>query len=245
MFQRVGKIFFIITTMIVLILGTTQWMRGKNAFSLKNVKIKGTKLLNRNELLQQAHIEYERDIFDLEVQQIEDCLKQNPMIKNVNVVRQIPSTIKIEVKERELVGILFVRSKMFGLDESGCVVTNIDPHLGYDLPIISGIDAGNDAITIQQKISEKMPQLGPLLNYVKKVDPLLFHRISEIAYHSKTGCVMYLRTMTIPVILGMGDFKSKIQRLSFSLPQIEKDFAWKDVAYINLSFDSQVVVKRK
>lgn len=245
MFQRVGKVFFIITTLIVLVLGTAQWMRGKNAFSLKNVKIKGTKLLNQNVLLQQANIEYERDIFDLEVHQIEDRLKKNPMIKDVNVVRQIPSTIKIEVKERELVGILCVDSKMVGLDADGYVIPQLEPYMGYDLPIISGIHSKEGVKKIQQEVFKRIPQVGPCLSYVRKIDPLLFHRISEIAYHSKAGLVMYLRKMIVPVILGAGDYRSKIQRFSLTYPQVEKDFAWRDVAYIDLSFDSQVVVKRK
>lgn len=245
MFQKAGKICFIITTLIVLIFGTAQWMRGKNAFSLKNVQISGTRHLNGNKLLQQVNIEFNRDIFDIEVDRIEDRLKKNKMIKNVNVVRRIPSTLKIEVNERELVAILFTDSEMYGVDEDGYLISNIDSYTGYDLPVLSVISSKAKVKAIEQGRGDHIQVAAQFLKTVKKENPLLYHRISEISYHSTSGLFLYLRDMIVPVILGFGNYRYKSKYFALVYPQIEKDFVWNDVAYVDLRFDSQVIVKKK
>ncbi|MBN1352996.1 FtsQ-type POTRA domain-containing protein [candidate division KSB1 bacterium] len=244
MIQKLGKISFIITTLIVLVLGTAQWMRGKNAFSLKRIKIQGTRVLNDTRLLHQANIEYNKDIFDIELAQIEHRLKSNQMIKEINVKRQIPSTIKIEVTERELVAVIFIESRMHGVDGDGVIISQIDRYALYDLPVLSGVKL-NDVMHIEKGYSSELQQIAPHLKRLKKMDPLMYHRISEINYRPNLGFTIYLRNDSVPVLLGLENADQKLNRLAFAYPRIEEDFAWSNVEHIDLRFDSQVIVKGK
>jgi cell division protein FtsQ len=118
--ERAGKLFFVLTTLIVLLLGTVDWMRGKKAFSAKAIQVRGNRLVSREKVIREAKIDSGQDIFELQPAQIAERIKkQNPLIQQVQVKRQFPATVEINVKETKPIALFYDQQEVFGIDIEG------------------------------------------------------------------------------------------------------------------------------
>ncbi|MDZ7261173.1 MAG: FtsQ-type POTRA domain-containing protein [candidate division KSB1 bacterium] len=243
MLQKVGKIIFVLTVLIVVLLWTTQWMRGKKAFGLKHVLIEGNRLLSQHELLELASMDSSRDIFELDVNRVEERLKSHPMLKDVSVRRRFPASVKIKVNERKPL-VVYYGKKIYGIDREGYLLSNMTPYMGYDTPVLSGFTLKTDSSEMRILSQEVWPVLE-FLDEVYETDFTLYHKISEVSFHPKCGLVVYLMKEALPVLVGWDDWRRKSVYLSTILKKLEDENVLTQVEYLDLRFDRQIVVKEK
>lgn len=244
MFQRVGKVFFVITTLIVLVLGTADWMRGKNAFFLQEVEVEGNYLLTRENLLEDAAIDSSKDLFELQPEAIAEKIKQNhPIVKNVDVVRQLPGGIRINVKEARPIAVVFDGEQRYALDLEGTILAGLDDELLFDLPVITGTKV-LQTINGQLSFSDGYEQIYGCLSELAQNHLYLFQQISEVQFHSESGIILYMIHNSVPVVLGKYNFSDKLENLQFAYPKLTVDLNSKTDQYIDLRLDSQIIVRQ-
>jgi cell division protein FtsQ len=242
LFQKVGKLFFIVTALTVLLLGTTDWMRGKNAFSLKDVQVEGNRAVPENKLIKSAKIDSSKDLFQQKPGEIAARLKQeNPLLKQVHVERHFPGAIRINVKEAKPVAVIYAHGQVLGIDDEGALLVQMDQHYFYDLPIITGIQI------------ESLPKQGyavsegfdVVFNFIKECSEdhlYLYNQISEVNYNARSGVVIYLMKNALPVFLGKQRISDKLNYFKMAYPKLVHDAALEQAKYIDLRMDAQVIV---
>ena len=99
-------------------------------FLIKNIEVKGNTYYTGSEITSLADAKTGNNIiFDSGIKQITENLENNPFFKRVNVTRDFPSTLVIEVEEREQVAAIEFGDNYIVIDEEGVVLrkTNVDP----------------------------------------------------------------------------------------------------------------------
>src|SRR5262245_52409590 len=75
-----------------------------------------------------------------------DRMMTSPWVRDATFRRSLPSTVEVEVEEREPVGIARLKSQLFLVDERGSIIDEFGPqHADFDLPIIDGLAAPRGA----------------------------------------------------------------------------------------------------
>lgn len=242
LFQKLGKIFFVITTLLVLILGTADWMRGKNAFFVKEVQVDGNRVLHEETLIEAAKIDSSKDLFQLKPAEIAARLKQeNPMLKQVDIDRQFPGAIRINVQEAEPIAVMYFEDQVLGIDTDGALLTQMAQQFFYDLPIITGIQIQN----LPEKgivFSEGFDLVFNFLTECKKHPLYLYNEISEVNFNPQSGIIFYLMDRALPVVLGKQQISGKLDNFKIAFPRLVQDDALGQAKYIDLRMDSQVIV---
>lgn len=240
MLKLIKILFNIIIVTSTLIL-TLLWLRKNDLFILNRVKVIGNDIFTKDEIIELAGLDFSKEIFKVDPEEIESRIISKPLIKNATVSRYLPSAIKIKVEERDLIANASC-SKLCALDCEGEIVYTEKFEALYDLPIITGTKFKTDSVG-NKVIPQVMNEMISILKALRFINFQLYHEISEIHYDKNYGVILYLRKNVIPIIFGFNDYSRKISYLSAMYEVLYKRNELLTIKSIDVRFDGQVVVR--
>ena len=121
---------------VALILGV---LLGWYVFKVRLLVVGGC--INRpvSEISQLSGIKYGDNIFFLSMEDIKTRVEQNPYYEVETVKRDYPSTIRIQVKERQPSAVLEISNEILIIDSTGFVLEKRAAADGLQLPVIQGL----------------------------------------------------------------------------------------------------------
>ncbi len=220
-------------------------LKKNNAFQLRVVKIYDNHYVTKEEIARLVHFDFSKDIFEIDLDTIANQLRQHPMVEKVAVSRQLPSAIKIKIKEYNIIAGV-AGSEVVAASDNGQLIFEFQPEVIYDLPVITGIHFKNDST------GKRIPKNPELLKYginllkgIRKVDPYLYSEISELNFNQSNETVIYLRKNSVPIILGRGDLNRKLNYFATIYYHLKQRRKLDSIMAIDVRFNGQVVVKEK
>jgi cell division protein FtsQ len=216
--------------------GLTAWTRTAPLFQLSAVDVGGNRSLTSQKALDMVSVEKGTNIFSIDLKAIELSMEQHPRIREVNIRRRLPSTLRVDIEEREPV--LFVSADfLLGLDEEGMVMALESGEVLGDIPILTGVTPpvapgyGGDRIRIQKGLE--------IRRAIARQAPALWDIISEINVIRPETPLLFLSPGGSQVALGRGDLDTQVQRLWIVL----SDLAAREtiVKKLDLRFKDQVI----
>ena len=218
------------------------WFRKYDLFRINGAKVVGNKLITELEILELANIDFSKEVFNLNVEAIEKRILLHPIIENVSITRYLPSTIKIEIEEKDLIAVV-PGLKLNVLDAEATII-NIDKITTlYDLPIMTGAIFRTDSLD-RKIVSPMMKKMVMILKALRNIDYQFYHDLSEIRYTKESGMAFYLRSNGLPIILGYYEYPRKINYVATIYNLLKKRDELSELKWIDVRFAGQVVVKK-
>ena len=238
---KLTKIIFNIMLVTSVLILALLWLRKYDLFVINRVKVIGNKLLTKEEIIELAAIDFSQEVFKIDVDAIKKRLLTDPLIKEAAVSRYLPSAIKIQVKEMDLIANITC-SELSTLDSDGNIVNTKKILAFYDLPVITGTKFNTDSLG-NRVASQQMYKMIEILKFLRLTNFELYHEISEINYNKNYGILLYLRKKTIPIIFGFDNYLRKINYLSAVYEVLKKKSELSSLKVIDVRFNGQVVVR--
>jgi cell division protein FtsQ len=201
-------------------------------FSVREIKVSSGDRIGGSEIVAMAGLSHGMNLWRVDTQRIEREIRRHPWVKRVQVRREFPHRVVIQVEERNAKGILFL-GKFYYIDEDGDVFEPVKDGEKVDLPLLSGLDRRElgyystpEKIQTALRLSNEMAQRSL--------------PVSELQF-AKGGLVVYLASYPLVLHMGWGDWERKLANLDRILTE------WKGkeahLASMNLSFQNQVVLR--
>ncbi len=231
----IASLVFLGTNVYRYLLLTTQWKVGE-------IKIIGCVHAKEAELLDLARLDLGMEIWRLNLTELTRSLIKHPWIERVQVRRDWSSqALIIEVQERTPRAIALL-DDLYLVDSQGKIFKKVGPKEKIDLPLLTGLDAkeiknqGKETECLIKSALELLDQLAyrPTINQ---------HNISEINLHKQKGLTLYTLINGLPIHLGWGDFKDKLNRLEKVLADIQKK--GDEVVRVDVTYPRKIIVKVK
>lgn len=105
-------------------------------FNIKTIEVNGNKIVTKNEIISLSKIQIEENSFKLNKSKIKKQIKENAYIQDVKITRKLPSTISIEIAEREPAYLLEYAGSYVVIDKQGYMLEIKTEKIS--LPIIQG-----------------------------------------------------------------------------------------------------------
>lgn len=208
-------------------------------FRTETIRIEGNRRLAAKEILEKAHIRRGDNLLALNLRLVRERLLDHPWIESVRVSRDIPATIKIEIREHApLARIEWDRP--FLIDTRGRVFKEAGPGDPRDLPLISGIDV--DAAGLEQP--------GPVMRSVVQVlqlsrskdSGIAFADIERVQVDPELGITLTLKNRR-RIKLGADAYEAKFERFKQLRVQLERIEGRRDFKMVDLTIPDRVVVR--
>ena len=121
----------------------------KNGFTINNIQILGIKNIPKETIIKIVNNENKSNILNVNLLNIYKNLRNNVWVEELYIERVLPNTIKINIKEKEAIGIWQYEMSNKLITKNGEIISTANINkFKIDLPIIHGNDANKNANSI-------------------------------------------------------------------------------------------------
>ncbi|HXG38938.1 MAG TPA: FtsQ-type POTRA domain-containing protein [Bacteroidota bacterium] len=238
-----GKKQILLGGLILGIVGLIVWSNvWKSNLTVSKVTVEGNRIVEANEILQLAQVKPGTPLYDLDLAAIRDNVVSNFFIKDAVVERDLPSTIRITVRERSPIAIIN-RADILYIDEEGVVLPHSISKETFDLPILSGLSSIASLKVGATLRDDDVQEALTILSASKLVNKELYHLISEVHLRNGGDIVLYAAEWGVPIIMGRGDIACKLVRLETFWNEVVRQRGSQALQYVDLRYEDQVVVR--
>lgn len=136
--ERQKRSVAVILIIIVLVMTATLLIKS-SYFNIKEIEVKNNSIVTRDEIITLANIT-NQNIFLLNKKKVETNIKNNPYVDEVKINRKLPNKIIVEVKEKDVRGIVRLKNAFIDIDSKGRMIHTINKFPDGKLILIEGID---------------------------------------------------------------------------------------------------------
>lgn len=212
-------------------------------FNISNIEVIGNKYLAQDKILELSQISKGTNLFKINKKNIKENIAVQPLVKNVQITRKLPSTLVINVIEHKPVGLVVCEDGFIQVSEIGTFLS-LSRQIGdYKLPVISGINM--EYIPGPGQAIENQG-LSVALSILKKIDSSLLESLVEINVQDTKHILAYT-LHGIEIKLGsQNDMENKLIKLQEILNDIVNSVIDENsIEYIDLRFPNSPVYKKK
>ncbi len=124
------------TSIFILLIGATILFLLSPIFNVKQIDVEGIQRLSKEEIINLSQIQLNENTFKIRESEVIERIKNNTYIENVIIDRELPSIIKITVKERQPQYIIEIANGNAYIDSKGYILEISTEKL--QLPILIG-----------------------------------------------------------------------------------------------------------
>ncbi|MGO1470040.1 MAG: cell division protein FtsQ/DivIB [Tissierella sp.] len=220
--ERVHKRKNIIFKIIILILFLSIFIfftLNSSLFDIKEIRISNNENLQKEDILKESKVNKGTNIFKIKSKDIEEKLLENPSIKSASINRTLPSTINIEIKERQKTFSFQYISMYLLVDEEGYIMDHLDKK-DSKLPNVKGFNTNSTKVGQTIFAKEENEKLNIFINEANKLK--LLSQIDEIDKNFANDVNIKLKN-EISVAFGpLSNVKYKLSLLKEILEDINK-----------------------
>lgn len=208
------------------------WQRTQNdvRFAVRSVEPLGAKKTSRAELDRIANRYVGTNLFRADLDALQRDFQSLPWVASVAIEKQLPGTLKVYITERQPVALLVDGNALRYVDAEARAFAPLSPEYGNpELPLVR--NASRD----------ELRRSVAFLVRVRRSEPSLYARISEVTPIAPDGFVIFDRELSAPVFVRDIDAEAKwrdLYRIA-AADGIEP----RAVEYVDLRFDDRIVIK--
>jgi cell division protein FtsQ len=237
--KRRGIVALLLIFIVAFLAITSLANRWRGELLVERVDVRGNHILTEKDLIALAKVPIGTPLYDVDLLQIRSRIRSNPYVMDAVVAHDLPSTIKITVRERKPVAILGGPDPYY-VSTDGYVLPAVNSKEVFDLPVITGASR-SQAIKPGIKIgSENFKAATEILADAATLNPDLYHLISEININS-TDPTVYTAEQGIPIFFRTEDIHTQLVYLMSFWNQYVRQQGSERVRSIDLRFDDEVV----
>ena len=230
---------------MLLIYSSFSWSSYTKLSQLKDIHISGNSIVSKQEYYSQVEVLKGVELEEINLREISLLLESNPYVKAVRVSRQYPSTLLIEIAERQPVAMLNINPILM-LDREGIILPDNGQANDFIIPCLSGFNPAKELYpTGQQTVSVKVQETMALITKIVDIYPSLYSNISEVTLNANDEYVIILADYPTKVILGNIDIWSKIEILGKFENSLKNKRQLSDYNYLDLRYTNQVIAKER
>jgi cell division protein FtsQ len=180
--------------------GASYFLLHSPHFAVRSVRISPTAHVSTEALLERAGVPLGSNLFRVDLAQVQRKLAEEPWIKRVQVQRELPATVSIDIVEYQPRALVALGS-LYLADDAGVVFKRATTREAAGLPVITGV--GRDAYVADRADSQR--QIREALAAVASYKEGGGQRppIGEVHVDSLSGVVLYTE-QGVALHLGQG-----------------------------------------
>ncbi|HMI90121.1 MAG TPA: FtsQ-type POTRA domain-containing protein [Polyangiales bacterium] len=212
-------------------------------FAVRKLEIEGSRRLTEERVAKLAGIELGRNIFQFDTARAEQDLLADPWVREVKMTRQLPSTLRVELVEREASAVAVISDELYLVTQAGEPFKRLEPSDPFDLPVVTGISAA--ALLNDRKLEiERIGEGLELLRSYERMPESKVHPAQEVNLSEDGAAQLVIGEKAISLQLGKAPWRKKLLMASRVLDQLSRKGRAPGVVFLdNQAHPERVVVR--
>ncbi len=243
--KAAAGIVFVVAASIGLAWGIKQHVVSSPRFAVKNIRVEGTQKRTPEQVAETAGLEIGMNVFAVDLTHARQRLLRDPWIAEAEVDRKLPSTLTIEVTEREATAVVAVDADLYLCNHEGEIFKKLEPQDPHDLIVITGLTSSlvaNDRNTAVKRVKEA---LGLLSDYQTQ-GPSQRYPVQEIHVADDGSLRLTVGKSAVVVEMGEGPYRRKVLRAARVFREVRRQKADPGIVFLdNVAHPERVVVRMR
>jgi cell division septal protein FtsQ len=216
---------------------------GSSQFALQKLEVSSSLRSSERELLQRAGISLGQNLLGIDVRAAEERLLEDPWVRSVRLVRQLPHTLRVELVEREALALASLDGDLFllGADAEPFKAWQAgDPE---DLPVLTGVTLEALAKDRAGAVARLATGLSVLSHY-ERLPVSQQHRAQEVNLAPDGSVVLSVGARGVSLHLGQGPWPKKMLMVAEVMRTFENKRELPGVVFLDNALHPERVVVR-
>jgi cell division protein FtsQ len=214
-------------------------------FAVHSLDVVGAKRSTPELLKAQSGINLGDNIFALDTDGAERKLLENPWISEVKMTRRLPSTLRIELSEREAAAVVALAEHLYLVTREGEPFKEVQPGDPYDLPLITGASPENLARDRVREIERVQTGLEVLRQY-ERVPLSRVYPAQEVHLADAGDVTLTAGKEGVALELGTGPWRKKLLMAEQVVGELRRKGRTPGIVFLdNVAHPERVVVRMR
>lgn len=214
-------------------------------FAIRKLEISGVRKRPDAEVAKLAGVKPGDNIFALDTARAEARVLEDPWVKEVKITRELPSTLKIELTEREAAGIAAVDDQMYLVTKTGEPFKALKDGDPFDLPVVTGISARELARDRDREI-ERIAMGMDVLKQWERISLSKTYPAQEVNLEPGGNVTLTIGKAGITLALGRGPWRKKLLMAERVMGQLARKGRTPGIIFLdNQAHPERVVVRMR
>ena len=210
-------------------------------FRTESIEIGGHSRLTAADVMKQAGLRAGENLLAVNLHLVRKRLLAHPWIAAARVSREIPTTLRIHIKEHTPLAVVDL-GRRFLINTQGRIFKEYGAEDPQGLPLVTGI--GYTDISLGD--DELSPALAAVMHVLavsrSQSDVLSSKAIERLHYDPALGITLTVRGQRL-IRLGADRFETKYRRLEQLWPHLKNNSQWRDFKVVDLNDPDRIVVR--
>ncbi len=214
-------------------------------FAIRTVDLVGAKRSSLEQVKAQSGVNLGDNIFALDSDAAERKLLENPWISEVKVTRRLPSTLRVELTEREAAAVVALAEHIYLVTREGVPFKEVQPGDPYDLPLITGASPENLARDRTREIERVQTGLEVLRQF-ERVPLSKVYPAEEVHLADAGDVTLTCGKDGVTLELGTGPWRKKLLMAEEVVGELRKKGRTPGIVFLdNQAHPERVVVRMR
>lgn len=224
--KKILKIFSVMIIFVVIIIfGLTAPI-----FNITSIEVEGNNNISTETIISLSELKKGENIFKFNKQTI-NKIKENAYIDEVEIKRELPSTVKIKVKEREVKYQINLINSYAYIDKNGYILENST--IKKEVPTIVGLEITENELIHKKRLEnvdlEKLNNISKIMDSAKNIN--IDNLITEINTEDENDYILYLESKLKKIHIG--DATNLTNKMLYVQKILENEEGKSGTAFIN------------
>jgi cell division protein FtsQ len=233
----------VLTASVLVAWGLRRYLQSSPRFAVRTVEVGGNARRTAHQLAQRAGADVGKNIFAVDLQLARQAVEGDEWVERATVSRELPSTIRIDVTEREARALASLAGRLFLVDSKGKPFKALKGGDPSDLPVVTGLEPEQVARD-REGVTERLRRVVDLLADLERVGIARRYPVQEVHLEPDDSAVVTIGSDAIQLQLGRPPYRAKIAQADRILLEVARRRAKPDVIFLDDDAHPERVVVR-
>lgn len=234
--------FFVLAGIAAIAVLAAEWRQNVVGVELD---VNGLAITSSGQIRKAAGLTDSSSLARLDLHEIRHAILGNPFVKDVDVSRDPPRTLKVQVVERTPIALLLnVQTKDWLIDEDGFVLPAQESASLHDLPVLTEVENIRELKPGVRIVNARIRNALRVLKAAQALNPDYLHLFSEVNLSQRKDLVFYTLEGGVPVIFGSArEIPEKLRSFAAFWENVVMKYDPSSLEYIDVRWKEQVVAR--
>ncbi|PIE05755.1 MAG: cell division protein [Sorangium cellulosum] len=243
--KAAASIAFVVAASITLAWGIKQHVVTSPRFAVGTIRVEGTTKRTAEQVVQTAGLSIGMNVFSVDLTNARRRLLEDPWIAEAEVERKLPSTLTINVTEREAMAVVVVDADLYLCTHEGEIFKKLESDDPSGLVVINGLTSA--LVAHDRKLAtERIQGALQLLSNYEERGPSKRYPVQEINIGDDGSLIMTVGKGAVTLQMGHAPYGKKLLRAARVLREVRRQKAEPAIVFLdNNAHPERVVVRMR
>ncbi|HEY3592930.1 MAG TPA: FtsQ-type POTRA domain-containing protein [Polyangiaceae bacterium] len=239
-----------VTITFFVVFGLIRYTRTSPRFSIRAIELRGNARRSPDDVMKRAGVTMGQNIFTADLETMRSAILEDPWIETASLSRRLPSTIGMDITEREAAAVVAVGPDVYLATRQGELFKTVEPGDPVDYPVVTGLrveDLAEERAAGAR--ATRVSSVARALDVAAEYDRTSLAKslpVQEVHVDDDGSLTLSVGSDPIELRLGRGSFRRRFDQASRVLQELRNRGKSADVVFLdNEAHPERVVVRTR